>query len=108
MRETSTRAPWRILALALTGILLQANLVSPTCLDRALHHGRASAQTSGRQDDSSGDPDCCAYCFCCHFSGLLASHHPAVSLAAAGFVTAAWNPPPLHPTAHPPDRPPRP
>jgi hypothetical protein len=77
---------FRILALALIPVLLQAMFPSANCMAMPTHNERMSITSSNpASDDSEGDAGCCSYCACCHFVGVPNSGPPALLLVFMTF-----------------------
>jgi hypothetical protein len=94
-----------IAVFAIAAMLLQATLVSPACL--SLTTTQRSPITAAAGTTGTGDDGCCAFCFCCHFSGVLDSRLPDTFLRVAGFLRPSASTAVPEPYRPPVDLPPR-
>ena len=94
-----------IAVFAIAAMLLQATLVSPACL--SLTNGQTSPITAAAGTTGTGDDGCCAFCFCCHFSGVLESTFTNTFLHLAGLLRPSASTSVPEPYRPPVDLPPR-
>jgi hypothetical protein len=100
---------FRILALLMTGVLLQTSFLAPNCMPPTPRElGAARIQASKDcPDDPDGEDGCCSFCFCCHFAGITHSADLSVPLDASGYLQSGWRPLPSQWSFCPVDQPPR-
>jgi hypothetical protein len=95
-------------ALAMIGVLLETPFVTANCM--TLNTGKPGPSvehSNSGPDGAEGDAGCRAFCFCCHFAGVLNTTDVSLSLMANGFLAPNWNPLPPQFSMSPLDHPPR-
>ena len=93
----------RILILLTIAALFGSTLLAGNCLETS----RARPLSYDAPASSDGDDGCCAYCFCCHCSGVVIALDAAAPPVAIPFVPEVLKLPLDHIAIVPQEQPPR-